>query len=254
MDILAMLADSARERYRTAKVTDIEEKAFQAVLPEPLFQMALAKPSLSIIAEVKRASPSKGLIAEEFDPLSIAREYESAQADAISVLTEPSRFLGSDEYLAQVSKAIALPTLRKDFIVNPYQILEARLLGASAVLLIAAILNDQQLKQYLGLTKQLGMDALVEVHDKTELERSIQAGSSIIGVNNRNLRTFEVYLETSFELRQYMPSTALCVSESGISGSDDAKLLAKAGFDAILVGELLMRSPDRKATIRELKG
>ncbi len=254
MNILQILAATAKKRYKNLPVESIKEQALQLGQPPLSFVQAVGKPGLSLICEVKRASPSKGILDQEFPYLSIAREYEQGGADAISVLTEPSRFLGNDKFLNEIAAVVSLPVLRKDFIVTEYQIYEARILGSSAVLLICALLADEQLERYLGICEALGMDALVEAHDETEVCRALHAGTRIIGINNRDLRTFEVDLQTSLRLRKMVPPSVLFVSESGIQGSEDARLLESHGVDAILVGELLMRSSDRAKTLKELKG
>ncbi|MGE4584422.1 MAG: indole-3-glycerol phosphate synthase TrpC [Sphaerochaeta sp.] len=252
MDILNSLADAARFRYRDKRDATIEEAAFEARLESSVFASALHQDHLSVIAEVKKASPSKGLIVEDFDPLAQAKAYASAGAQAISVLTEPTRFLGSNAYLASISKAVSLPTLRKDFIVTSYQILEARLLGASAILLIVALLEKSTLASYLKLASQLGLDALVEVHDEQECDSALEAGASLLGINNRDLRTFTVDLHTSLRLKHRIPQQCTTVSESGIKSREDAFLLKNAGFHAILVGEHLMRSCSVDATMQSL--
>ncbi len=254
MDILSTLAEEAKSRYQGKNPETIQKQAFEQILKgHPFITNLSRKGSLNIIAEVKQASPSKGRIVEDFDPVRIAKTYESAGAQAISVLTEPFRFLGDGLYLSQIHKEVQLPLLRKDFIITPYQILEARILGASAVLLIVALLDKEVLEHFIRLADRLGMDALVEVHDKAELDKALEAGAKIIGVNNRDLRTFEVNIETSLSLKQFIPDSVVSVSESGIKGPEDAKRLKKAGFSAILVGEQLMRSFDRKAAIKELQ-
>lgn len=252
MDILATLAEAARLRYADKRDSSIEQAAFDQRLEHPLFAKALRHDHLSVIAEVKKASPSKGIIAVDFDPLAKAKEYAQAGARAVSVLTEPTRFLGSDTYLQAISKAVPIPTLRKDFIVTTYQILEARLLGASAVLFIVALLTEKTLASYLTLANQLGLDALLEVHDREELDCALDAGAVLVGINNRNLRTFEVELQTSLELKPYIPDYCTTVSESGITTAGHARLLRSAGFDAILVGEHLMRSSHTSQAIGEL--
>ncbi len=217
------------------------------------FLHALDRPDrLNIIAEIKRASPSKGTLREQLDPIEIGLDYESYGAAAISVLTEENFFLGSLEDLRYVSQRVSIPTLRKDFLFDPYQIYEAALQGASALLLIAAILSEDELRNLLELTHRLDMHALVEVHDIPELENAVAAGAKIIGVNNRNLRTFQVDLQTSFQLASVAPDSVLLVSESGITAPDDIRLLRDAGFDAFLIGELFMRSPHPGKALREL--
>ncbi|MDC7229644.1 MAG: indole-3-glycerol phosphate synthase TrpC [Sphaerochaetaceae bacterium] len=253
MDILQTLAASTAQRYQGKKTVNIETRAYSCVLDGHPFKHALKSDHLAVIAEVKKASPSKGVIASSFDPLAIAKEYEAGGASALSVLTEPTRFLGDDAYLTSIGESVSLPLLRKDFIITAYQILESRILGASAILLIAALLDHNTLSSFLSLAKSLGMDALVEVHDKVELDLALGAGATIIGVNNRNLRNFSVDLETSLRLIHSIPSSVTAVSESGIRGREDAILLKQAGFSAILVGEQLMRRVDRAQAVQELK-
>lgn len=210
---------------------------------------------MGLIAEVKKASPSKGLIREDFDPVELARTYEAAGADCLSVLTDVQYFQGANEYLTQIRQAVNLPLLRKDFIIDPLQIYEARLIGADAVLLIAAILSKQQLKDYLQLARDLGMDALIEVHDRSELETVLELqDASLIGVNNRNLHTFEVDLEHTRQLIDLMPKDVTIVSESGISSPEDIKWLASIGAHAVLIGEHFMRQPDVGAAVHHLMG
>lgn len=218
------------------------------------FSRALEADGMSFICEVKRASPSKGIIANDFPYLEIAREYESMGASAISVLTEPRHFLGRDEYLEEIADTVSIPVLRKDFIVDEYQIYQARELGASAVLLIAALLGDRQLADFREIAESLGMSALVETHNENEVERAVSSGASIIGVNNRDLRTFRVDLGTSLRLRDLIPDGITCVSESGISSAEDIRMLSEAGYDAVLMGETFMRSGDRRSLIEELRG
>ncbi|MGM9572751.1 MAG: indole-3-glycerol phosphate synthase TrpC [bacterium] len=218
------------------------------------FQAALDAPELSFICEVKKASPSKGVIAEDFPYLTIAQEYEKAGAAAVSVLTEPDFFQGSGKYLREISRLISLPVLRKDFIIDEYQIYEAKCLGASAVLLIAAILEEKQLQSFLELAHSLGLSALVEAHTEEEADKALKAGAKIIGVNNRNLQTFEVDLNNSLNLRRLVPPEISFVAESGIKSADDIKKLTEAGVNGVLIGETLMRSPDKKAALDELKG
>ena len=203
---------------------------------------------------MKKASPSKGLIAPDFPYLKIAREYEAAGASAISCLTEPYYFLGSDRYLQEITSEVKIPVLRKDFTVDEYMIYQARAFGASAVLLICAILDDVQLKSYRELSESMGMDALVEAHDEREVERALRCGAKIVGVNNRDLRTFQVDMANSIRLRKMAPEDVVFVSESGIRTSDDIRRLYENQVDAVLIGETLMRSEDKKAALELLNG
>ncbi len=217
------------------------------------FEEALGRKGLSIISEVKKASPSKGVIAEDFPYLEIATTYEEAGADAISCLTEPDRFRGSDEYLKDIVKKVSIPVLRKDFTVDPYMIYQAKLMGASAVLLIAAILSDEELKSYFDIADRLGLSCLFEAHDAEEVKRCLAAGARILGVNNRNLKDFSVDITNSVRLREMVPSDIIFVSESGIEKPEDVKILKENGTNAVLIGEMLMRSSDKKSLIAELK-
>lgn len=235
------------------------------------FRDNLAADGISFICEVKKASPSKGLIAPDFPYVEIAKEYEAAGASAISVLTEPFYFQGSNQFLIDIKKAVNIPLLRKDFTVDEYMIYEAKVIGASAVLLICAILDDEQLASYLQLAHELGMSALVEAHDEEEVRRAIACGAGIIGVNNRDLRTFTVDIMNSVRLRKLILDTApvtgtgaaadtlapqkmVYVSESGIKTKEDIDRLKANGTDAVLIGETFMRSPDKKKLFAELKG
>ena len=217
------------------------------------FKNALKDPQIAIIAEVKRASPSKGLIAENFDYVEIAKEYEKAGASAISVLTEPYFFKGSNDYLKEISQNVQIPLLRKDFVIDEYMIYEAKLLGASAVLLIVSILDKVQLKKYLDLAHDLGLSAIVETHDANEIEIAVGAGAEIIGVNNRNLADFTVDIENSINLRSLVDEDIIFISESGIKTPEDVARLKENNIDAVLIGETLMRSDDKKSLILDLK-
>lgn len=217
------------------------------------FEEALSKKGLSIISEVKKASPSKGVIAEDFPYMDIALEYERSGADAISCLTEPDRFKGSDEYLKGIVKQVSLPVLRKDFTIDPYMIYQAKLMGASAVLLIAAILTDEQLKEYYKIADTLGLSCLFEAHDEEEVKRCLAAGARILGVNNRNLKNFKVDINNSIRLRSLVPKDIIFVSESGIEKPEDVKALKENGTDAVLIGEMLMRSNDKPGLIQKMK-
>ena len=216
---------------------------------KPSFIKALKKEGLSIIGEVKRASPSKGLIKENFDPLELAMEYENC-VDAVSVLTEEDFFLGNPEYLKKITSEVKIPALRKDFIIDEVQIYEAKILGASAILLITAILDEKRLEKFIDIARKLGMDALVEVHTKEEVETAIIAGAEVIGINNRDLKTFNVDLNTTIELAKLIPKDRVIVSESGIKGELDIKKLITAEIDGVLIGEVFMRCDD----IDELAG
>jgi indole-3-glycerol phosphate synthase len=218
------------------------------------FEEALARPGVSFICEVKRASPSKGLIAEDFPYLRIAREYEAAGAQAVSVLTEPDFFMGKDAYLREISGEIAIPTLRKDFVLDEYQIYQARLLGARAALLICALLDTAALAACIRCAADLGLSALVEAHSAEEIRSALEAGARVVGVNNRNLRTFEVDPTLSVRLRPLVPPDVLFVAESGVRTAADVRTLADAGVDAVLVGEALMRAPDKGAFLASLRG
>ena len=217
------------------------------------FEAALSKPGLSIISEVKKASPSKGVITEDFPYLEIAKEYEASGADAISCLTEPDRFKGSDKYLKDIVKEVSIPVLRKDFTIDPYMIYQAKVMGASAVLLIAAILTDEELKSFYEIADTLGMSCLFEAHDEEELKKCLAAGARIVGVNNRNLKDFSVDINNSIRLRELVPENIIFVSESGIMAPEDAEALKENGTDAVLIGEMLMRSNSKTELIQTLK-
>lgn len=214
---------------------------------------ALKQPRLSVIAEVKKASPSKGLICEQFDPVAISKQYQAAGANAISVLTEEHYFQGNPEYLSAIRKEVSLPLLRKDFIVDPYQIYQAKVLGADAILLIAALLNTATLEKFKNIAYGLGLACLAEVHNREELERVLEADFRIIGINNRDLKTFDVDLETTARLTSYIPEQCVVVAESGIAGNKDMQTARKNGADAVLIGETLMRSNRIAQTMHELR-
>ncbi len=217
------------------------------------FLANLQQPGLNFICECKKASPSKGLISPEFPYLDIAKAYERGGASAISVLTEPEYFLGSDKYLQETAAQVNLPVLRKDFTVSPYQIYEAKTLGASAVLLICAILSPSQLEEYRLTAESVGLDALVETHDGWEIETALQSGAKIIGINNRNLKDFTVDIGTCLQLRKKIPEDRVCIAESGIRSEDDIRVLKEKGYNGVLVGETLMRSRNPEEMLRRLK-
>lgn len=271
--ILDQLADYARYRVEKAKekkpLEEIREEALVAsrqMAPgsgtsapdfrEPFrFEKALAADGdIHFICECKKASPSKGLIAPDFPYLEIARQYEEAGASAISVLTEPKWFLGSPEYLREIAEEVKVPCLRKDFTVDPYMIYEAKLLGASAVLLICAILDTGTLAEYLEAADSLGLSAIVEAHDETEVASAVSAGARIIGVNNRNLKDFTVDIHNSIRLRSCAPAGTIFVAESGIRTPEDVETLRQNGVNAVLIGEQLMRAGSPKEELNRLRG
>lgn len=258
MTILEKLANHAFERVETAKqkisADEIKERALSMPTGDFEFEKALSKDGMSFICECKKASPSKGIIAEDFPYLQIAKDYEKAGADCISVLTEPKWFLGSDEYLREIAESVSIPCIRKDFTVDEYMIYEAKVLGAKAVLLICSILTGEQIKNYIEICDTLGISALVEAHDENEIKTAINSGSRIIGVNNRNLSDFTVDTGNSRRMRELVPSDIIFVSESGVKNADDIKLLREAGADAVLIGETLMRADDKTAKLAELRG
>ena len=258
MTILDQLARHARERTALAKrnipLDEIKRQAFSLPKGSFAFENGLKKAGISFICECKKASPSKGLIAPEFPYLQIAKEYEAAGADGISVLTEPKWFLGSDEYLKEIAAAVSVPCLRKDFTVDEYMIYEAKVFGASAVLLICSILSEEQIRSYISICDELGLSALVEAHDEYEVQNALHAGARIIGVNNRNLKDFSVDTDNSRRLRERIPRDVLFVSESGVRTAEDVEKLREIGADAVLIGETLMRAPDKKARLDELRG
>lgn len=218
------------------------------------FEEALRAPGMSFICEVKRASPSKGMIAPDFPYLDIARDYEAAGAAAISCLTEPTWFLGSDAYLSGIAREVSIPVLRKDFVVDEYMVHEAKVAGAHAVLLICSILSDEALAACIALCHELGMSALVEAYEPEEVPRAIAAGARVVGVNNRDLRTFEVDFGRSIDLRPMVGSERIFVSESGVETRDDVARLEAAGVDAVLIGETLMRAADKRTMLDGLRG
>lgn len=261
MTILEQLADYARKRV----MAEMEENSLDTMRELAMskssaagdlfaFEQALRKEGVSFICECKKASPSKGLIAPNFPYLEIAKEYEAAGADCISVLTEPKWFLGNDEYLKEIAESVLIPCLRKDFTVDEYQIYQAKVLGASAVLLICSVLTENQMKDYIRICDELGLSALVEVHDEQEVQTALNTGARIIGVNNRNLKDFSVDTDNSRRLRELIPPNVLFVSESGVRTAEDVSTLRKIGADAVLIGETLMRASDKRAKLEELRG
>lgn len=255
-DILNTIAENTRQRYEKIIAEKPLEKIKSQALAMPKgdfeFERALKGDTLSFICEIKKASPSKGIIAEDFPYLEIAKEYENAGASCISCLTEPKWFLGSDKYLKEVAEAVSIPVIRKDFTVNEYQIYEAKILGAKAVLLICAILDTDTIKKYIEIADSLGISALVEAHNEAEVKSALTAGARIIGVNNRNLKDFSVDVNNSAKYRKMIPDDIVFVSESGIKTHEDVQVLIENGTNAFLIGETLMRSSDKKQKIKEL--
>jgi len=230
---------------------ELEKRILQQA-PALDFGKALRGEGVSVIAEVKKASPSKGLLCPNFDPVALAQTYAASGASAVSVLTEADYFQGSLKDLASIKQKVQIPLLRKDFLFDVYQIYESRAFGADAVLLITTILTDKELQKFLSLAHELGMQCLVEVHDRPELERALQSGAKIIGINNRNLHTFSVDITTTERLIPLVPRDRIVVSESGIRGREDVQRLREWGVDAILVGEALVTAEDVAAKLREL--
>jgi len=252
--IVAYKREFLAERMEETPFEEMAQLAEDAPEPLSFFEGLADGDDIAVISEVKKASPSKGIIREDFDPVGIAEIYAANGASALSVLTDEKFFQGSVDYLAQISSVIDRPVLRKDFTIDPYQIYEARAMGASAVLLIVSILSPEELASFLALSREVGLDALVEVHEESELVVALEAGVDIVGINNRNLKTFETSLDTTFQLIDRMPDEVLKVSESGIYTREDVVTVRDAGADAVLVGESLMREPDIGLKLQELTG
>ncbi len=260
LDTLAAAAKARTAKQEKQKsLTAVREEAEQIAKRETggrikrSFSEALQRPGLNFICECKKASPSKGLIAPEFPYLEIAKAYEKGGAAAISVLTEPEYFLGADEYLQEIAAQVELPVLRKDFTVSPYQIYEAKILGASAVLLICAILSPGQLQEFRLVAESVGLNALVETHDAREIETVLKSGAKIIGINNRNLRNFSVDIAACLQLRKEIPEDYICIAESGIRTDGDIRSLKAKHFNGVLIGETLMRSGDPEMMLQRLR-
>lgn len=258
MSILDELAAYARERVESAKIkiplSEIRAMAEQSGKCCFEFEKALGSPGISFICECKKASPSKGIISDDFPYMNIAKEYDKAGADCISVLTEPKWFLGSDEYLKAIAAAVSVPCIRKDFLVDEYMIYEAKALGAKAVLLICSILDSARIREYISICDSLGISALVEAHDADEVYMALNSGARMIGVNNRNLKDFSVDTSNSGKLRALVPNDIIFVAESGVKTANDIKALSNAGADAVLIGETLMRAQSISDKLRELRG
>ncbi|MBO6046437.1 MAG: indole-3-glycerol phosphate synthase TrpC [Erysipelotrichaceae bacterium] len=253
-----LVAATKRRVAREKQLVTYEEIKNQAlsmaITDDFTFEAALRKPGVSFICEVKKASPSKGVIASDFDFLKVAREYEQAGADAISVLTEPDYFQGHIDYLKAIHQEVSLPLLRKDFIIDDYMIYQAKVYGASAVLLIASILDDETLSSYLSLTQTLGLSALVEAHNPEEIEKAVKAGARMIGINNRDLRDFSVDIHNSLRYRHLIPEDVVFVSESGIENREQIIELEQNNVQAVLIGETMMRAQDKQSLIKTLRG
>lgn len=258
MNILEKIAETTAKRVETLKKsTDIEQYRNKAlnIKAEPfLFEKALKRDNISFICEIKKASPSKGIIAEDFPYIEIAKEYEKAGADAISVLTEPEYFMGSEEYLKQTVKSVKTPVLRKDFIIDEIQIYETKIIGASGMLLICALLDEKTLAKYMEIADESGISCLVEAHNEEEIKKALNAKARIIGVNNRNLKDFTVDVKNSINLRKYVPNDIIFVSESGIKTREQIIELEKNNVNAVLIGETFMRSKDKTSELRILRG
>lgn len=260
MDILKQIASDKMVQVEAEKnVISPEEMkkmalAVKSGLPDFAFEEKLKKERLSFICEVKKASPSKGVIAEYFPYVDIAREYEQAGADCLSVLTESKYFLGSDKYLSEIRNAVEIPILRKDFIIDTYQVYQAKVIGANAVLLMCSLLNVEFMEKSIGICDELGMSALVEVHDEREIQMAIRAGARMIGVNNRNLKDFTVDIHNSTKLRELAPKETVFVAESGIKTREDVKAFEEEHVHAVLVGETLMRAKNKHRKLKEFRG
>ena len=258
MNILDQLGAYAGRRVAEAKehmtLEEVMDKAMALPVNDFPFERALKKEGISFICECKKASPSKGIISEDYDHIKTASDYEAAGADCISVLTEPKWFMGDIRHLRDITARVSIPCIRKDFTVDEYMIYEAKLSGAEAVLLICSLLPKETVRRYMDICDRLGISALVEAHDETEVRSAVEAGARIIGVNNRNLKDFSVDQENSLKLRELIPHEVIFVSESGVKSREDIIMLEAAGADAVLVGETLMRAGDKKAKLMELKG
>ena len=257
MNILQEIAERTRERIAAQKailpMNELMQLAQVAENTQFLFEKSLKTDDIAFICEIKKASPSKGIIAQNFPYTQIAKEYEDAGAAAISVLTEPYYFQGSDQYLREIAQTVSTPLLRKDFTVDSYTIYEAKILGASAVLLICSILDPDTLAEYISIAHGIGLSALVETHSEEEVAMALKAGARVIGVNNRNLKTFEVDIGLSARLRKYVPPEVIFVSESGIKTPEDVEKLRRTGANAVLIGEAIMESDDKPGAIARLR-
>jgi len=239
---------------QSVSISQLEKMILGVSPPRNFINPFLNSSTITIIAEVKKASPVKGLLCHNFDPAKLALDYQDGGAGAISVLTDKKYFQGNKGFIEIVRENVDLPVMRKDFIIDRYQVIESRAIGADALLLIASLLDEKELKELLTLTRSLGMEALVEVHDQPELEKALSVGATVVGINNRNLRNFSVSISTSLNLAQYVPVDVVMVSESGIGTKEDIESLIDAGFRGVLIGESLVKSSNPAAKIRELRG
>lgn len=256
--ILQKIAEATKKRVAAEKelisLKEMKEKAYSLQKGDFAFEKAISSGEISFICEVKKASPSKGVIAEEFPYVEIAKEYERAGADCISVLTEPDYFKGNIQYLKEIKEAVKIPVIRKDFIIDEYMIYQAKVSGTDCVLLICSLLDTETLKMYISICDELGLSALVEAHDQEEIQSAIQAGARMIGVNNRDLKTFAVDIHNSERLRKLVPPKILFVAESGIKTNADIEVLKSANVNGVLIGETLMKSKDKANMLAQLKG
>lgn len=257
-DIVKSTKKRVEKSYENKSLEEIKEQALQIHAKNEKtsfrFEKALRQKPIAFICEVKKASPSKGVITENFDYVKIAEEYEAAGATCISVLTEPDYFQGKNEYLSEISRHVSIPLLRKDFVIDEYQIYEAKVIGADAVLLICAILSEEEIRKFINIADSLGLSAIVETHDESEINQAILSGARVIGVNNRNLKDFTVDIHNSLRLRKMVDKNILFISESGIKTAEDVKKLTDNDVNAVLIGETLMKSSDKAGMIRMLKG
>lgn len=258
MNILDKIIDNTKKRVEKFKqINNIEilkNRCLEVEKGNFKFEKAIKNENISFICEVKKASPSKGIIVDNFAYVQIAKDYEKAGANAISVLTEPDFFMGSAKYLEEISKSVSIPILRKDFIIDEIQIFESKIIGADAILLICSVLDDDKVKKFIKIADSLGLSCLVEAHSKDEIIKAVNAGARIIGVNNRDLKTFNVDIRNSINLRKYVPNDIIFVSESGIKEYSQIKELQENNVNAVLIGETFMKSPDKVNALKKLKG
>lgn len=256
--ILTKLADSTRDRVEREKkqipLEMVKEQALAMKKGDFSFEKVIAEGDISFICEVKRASPSKGMLVEEFPYVQIAKDYEEAGADCISVLTEPDYFKGDKKYLKEISENVSVPLIRKDFVIDEYMIYDAKIHGASCVLLICSLLDKETMEKYIEICDNLGMSALVEAHDEEEIQKAIEAGARMIGVNNRDLKTFTVDIRNSERLRKLVPDNILFIAESGIKTNADINRLRKANVNGVLIGETFMKAENKKEMLQKLRG